>query len=119
MPRPSKHERGDVLKLLHERYIKDDPKAEADLAQIKLNAQIARQIYYLRKQAGLTQAELARKINTTASVICQLEDADYSGRSLSMLHRIATALGRYLTVGIVDIKQAKSWDKKLAARMRG
>lgn len=45
----------------------------------------------MREDAGLTQAELARRIDTTQSVIARLEDAEYRGHSLSMLERIATA----------------------------
>ena len=55
-------------------------------------ADIAQKIYDMRAAAGLTQTELARLAHTTASVICRLEDAEYEGHSLSMLHRIATAL---------------------------
>ena len=47
----------------------------------------------MRDQAGLTQTELARKAGTTQSVIARLEDAEYSGHSLSMLERIAAACG--------------------------
>ncbi len=47
----------------------------------------------MREDAGLTQAELARKIGTTQSVIARLEDARYTGHSLSMLERIAAACG--------------------------
>ncbi len=47
----------------------------------------------MREDAGLTQTELAKKIGTTQSVIARLEDAEYTGHSLSMLERIATACG--------------------------
>ncbi len=47
----------------------------------------------MREDAGMTQAELARKIGTTQSVIARLEDAEYTGHSLAMLERIATACG--------------------------
>jgi len=46
----------------------------------------------------LSQQQLAELIETTQSVISRLEDADYEGRSLSMLERIATALNQKLTV---------------------
>ncbi len=47
----------------------------------------------MREDADMTQAELARKIGTTQSVIARLEDAEYTGHSLSMLERIAAACG--------------------------
>jgi ribosome-binding protein aMBF1 (putative translation factor) len=47
----------------------------------------------MREDAGLTQAELAKKVGTTQSVIARLEGAEYSGHSLTMLERIATACG--------------------------
>ena len=47
----------------------------------------------MRESAGLTQAELANKVGTTQSVIARLEDAEYSGHSLTMLERIAATCG--------------------------
>ena len=47
----------------------------------------------MRDGASLTQAELAKKVGTTQSVIARLEDAQYTGRSLIMLERIAAACG--------------------------
>ena len=47
----------------------------------------------MQEDAALTQAQLAKKIGTTQSVIARLEDAEYTGHSLMMLERIATACG--------------------------
>lgn len=58
------------------------------------NAEIARAIYDLRTRAALTQAELAKLVGTTASVICRLEDAVYERHSLATLRRIAAACER-------------------------
>jgi transcriptional regulator with XRE-family HTH domain len=52
----------------------------------------------MREDAGLTQAELARKVGTTQSVLARLEDAEYTGYSLTMLERFATACGVALTL---------------------
>lgn len=63
-------------------------------AEARVNAAVAQLIYSARNEDGLSQAELAERIGTKQSVISRLEDADYEGRSLSMLHRIAAALGQ-------------------------
>ena len=47
----------------------------------------------MRDDAGVTQAELAKEIGTTQSIIARLEDAEYGWHSLTMLERIATACG--------------------------
>ena len=71
------------------------------VAEEALNARVARLIYEARIKAGLTQAQLADLIDTKQPVIARLEDADYEGHSLSMLQRIAEALGQRLEVSFV------------------
>ena len=53
---------------------------------------VALQLAALREQAGLSQAELARKLKTTQQQISRLESPGYEGHSLSMLRRVARAL---------------------------
>lgn len=73
--------------------------ALAELVELEgLNADIATQIIACRKEARLTQTQLAELTDTHQSVIARLEDADYEGHSLGMLQRIARALGKKLTV---------------------
>jgi transcriptional regulator with XRE-family HTH domain len=88
----------EAVTILHGRYVKDDPERKAALQEERVNAEVARLIYEMRTAAGLSQQQLADLIGTTQSVISRLEDADYEGRSLSMLERIATALNQKLTV---------------------
>ena len=88
--------------ILHRRYIGEDTERQMSLEVERLNAEVARTIYELRKKAGLTQKELAQMVGTTQSVISRLEDADYEGHSLSMLHRIAMALNRRLSVQMIE-----------------
>jgi ribosome-binding protein aMBF1 (putative translation factor) len=47
----------------------------------------------MREDAELTQAELAKRVGTTQSVIARLENAEYTGHSLTMLERIAAVCG--------------------------
>ena len=55
--------------------------------------EIAMQIAALREQAGVSQKELARKLRTSQQHISRLESPVYEGHSLSMLRRVAEALG--------------------------
>lgn len=52
----------------------------------------------MREAARLTQRELAERVGTTQSVLARLEDAEYSGHSLSLLKRIAAACNVDLTL---------------------
>ena len=54
---------------------------------------VALQIAALREKAGLTQKDLARKLKTSQQQISRLESPSYEGHSLSMLRRVAVALG--------------------------
>jgi len=95
----------DAVSILHRRYIGDDPAKAALLEEERLHAKVARNIYELRTKAGLSQRELADRIGTTQSAISRLEDADYQGHSLSMLRRVAEALGADVDVGFVGPSQ--------------
>ncbi len=96
----------DAVEILYRRFIKGDPKRLASLEEERANCEVARKIYDLRTKAGLTQRELARRVGTTASVICRLEDADYEGNSLAMLNRIAQALDKRVEIRFVSQKHA-------------
>ena len=78
--------------------MKGDPERKASVEAERGNAEIARLIYTMRTEAGLTQERLAKLVGTTQSVISRLEDSDYDGHSLSMLYRIAEALQKKLTL---------------------
>lgn len=94
----TKEKTHEAVRILHGRYVKDDPERKAALQEEHVNAEVARLIHDMRTAAGLSQQQLAELIETTQSVISRLEDAGYEGRSLSMLERIAHALNHKLTV---------------------
>ena len=91
----------DAIEIINRRYIKNDPALQDLLREASLNAKVAQLIYTTRKQAGLTQQQLADLIQTKQSVIARLEDADYEGHSLSMLQRIGEALGQKIEINMV------------------
>lgn len=84
-----------------------DPKRQQAFEEEMANREVAHQIYELRQNAGLSQAELARRIGTTQSVISRLEDADYEGHSLAMLNRIAAAVERRVEIRFVPRRRPK------------
>ena len=96
----------DALKIIDRRFFSTE-EAQARLAEARASADISRKIHYLRAEAGLTQAVLARLIGTSRSVISRLEDDDYEGHSLAMLHRIASALNKRVEIRFVPAKDSK------------
>lgn len=52
----------------------------------------------LREKAGLSQRQLARKIHTSQQAISRLESGTYTGYTLSVLEKIALAMGRTLDI---------------------
>jgi ribosome-binding protein aMBF1 (putative translation factor) len=82
--------------------VEADPKLRRLVEKATLNAMVAQLVYQGRADAGLTQGQLARLVGTRQSVISRLEDADYEGHSLSMLRRVAAALGKRLEVRFVN-----------------
>ncbi len=82
-----------------------DPKRQQQFEEELANREVASRIFQLREQAGISQAELARRVGTTQSVISRLEDADYAGHSLAMLNRIAAAVERRVEIRFVPRKR--------------
>jgi ribosome-binding protein aMBF1 (putative translation factor) len=101
---PKRKATTDAIAILHRRYYAGRPERLAALEEERANADVARQIHELRTQAGLTQAQVAKLIGTTPSVISRLEAADYEGHSLSMLRRIAAALQSRVEIRFVPLK---------------
>ena len=61
---------------------------------------VALQLAALRKDSGLSQAELAKRVGTSQQQISRLESPNYEGHSLSMLRRVAEVLGASVKVKI-------------------
>jgi ribosome-binding protein aMBF1 (putative translation factor) len=100
----SKKTTTDALKILAHMTGKD-PEMQRGFEEEVANREVAHKIYQLRQDSGLSQAELARRVGTTQSVISRLEDADYEGHSLAMLNRIAAAVQRRVEIRFVPRKR--------------
>jgi ribosome-binding protein aMBF1 (putative translation factor) len=98
----------DAVKIINNRYVKNDPTIQDLLREASLNAKVAELIYTARKKAGLTQQQLADLIQTKQSVIARLEDADYEGHSLSMLQRVGAALGQRIEIKMVPVVEVEN-----------
>ena len=68
---------------------------------------VALQIAALRQQAGLSQKELARRLNTSQQQISRLESPGYEGHSLSMLRRVAGMLDAKIKVVFEPVHDRK------------
>ncbi len=96
----------DAVEILQRRFFQGQPERLMALEEARADDEVARKIFELRKQAGLTQAQLAKMVGTTASVISRLEDADYEGHSLAMLRRIAAALDKRVEIRFVPVRRS-------------
>ena len=93
------------MEILHRRYYRGKPDRLAELKAARANDHVARKITALRREAGLSQRQLAKLIGTTVSVICRLEDADYEGHALAMVNRVAAALNRRMEIQFVPAER--------------
>lgn len=91
----------DAVKILKQR-LGDVPDLDERIETDKLNVRVAMLVYQVRTEAGMTQTELAELVGTSQPNVARLEDADYEGHSLSMLQKIAEALGKRIEIQMVD-----------------
>lgn len=103
-PRKSTRKRSttDAVEILDRVFVGDDPARRAAADKAYEDAVIGMMIYQARTRARMTQKQLADLVDTDQAVISRLEDADYRGHSLTMLRKIARALGKRLDIRLVD-----------------
>jgi len=94
-----------------ERHARRSARYQKEFARTLRQIDLALLVREMRENAGLTQAELARRIGSTQSVIARLEDAEYTRQSLIMLERIASACGIALKL---RAKKKPDFDREVA-----
>ena len=67
---------------------------EEEVQKLAIGEQLSR----LRQEAGLTQAQVAQRVGTTASAISRYENADYDRYELRTLRKIVRACGGRLDI---------------------
>lgn len=95
----------DGLKILDALFFRT-PRMRRLLAEEHQRVTLGDLIRDLREKAGLTQAQLARKVGTSQSAIARIEDANYTGSKLATIAKIAAALGHQVEVNLVKAKGA-------------
>ena len=93
------------IRELHEKWM-GDPEYRREYEALEEEFALASAMIKARKQAGLTQEELAKQMDTSQSAIARME----SGRTLpsgSTLKRFARATGTRLRITFEPAKPAK------------
>ena len=109
----------DAVEIVHKLFYEGRPRRLAALDDERLKADIAQQIYDLRTAAHLSQRVLAARVGPTASVISRLEDTDYQGHSVSMLRRVAKALGCRIEVLFVPLRRRRVAGRRAKSQAPG
>ncbi len=88
----------------------DDPEFRVLFDEERARSEIALAVTRARKEAGLTQAELAEKAETKQSVVARLESGhDTRMPSLLLLSKIALATGRRLVLDFEEVDKKAGW----------
>lgn len=83
-----------ILKARRGESLEREARVQEELARLRLVHLIAR----MREESGLTQAELAKLMGTTQSVISRLESGDYNSLTIDTLLKAAAATGHRLRI---------------------
>lgn len=78
-----------------------DPEFRKAFDEEEVYASLAIQIARIRQEEGLTQKEIAERLNTTQQTVSRLEDAHNRSYSLKTLIKLADALDKRLKVEFV------------------
>ena len=86
-----------------DRYLKEqlrDPEFAKRFERAGQAWDVSLQLAALRKERGMSQKELARRLGTSQQQISRLESPSYEGHSLGTLRKVADVLGAEVHVSI-------------------
>jgi DNA-binding XRE family transcriptional regulator len=107
------------LQSLVDEFIGDDPERSASFEKACDDLEIGVELNRMRTEAGLSTRALAQKVGTQASVISRIEQASYGGHSLSMLRRVAAALGHRVEIRFRPIGETPAMPNRASAKTAG
>ena len=91
-----------------------DKKARDAYVAEQVKTSLSLQMATLRKQRGLSQRELAKRVKTTQPGISRLEDPHYGKCTIASLLKIASALDVALLVKFVPFTRGlQEWEEAL------
>lgn len=96
-----------------EKHLKDQDFAVEFYREL-FRGRLATDLRLAREKRGLTQADLAKKIGTTQSVVARMENPDYGRFSLTTLFKIAAAMELDLRIEFSERKRSSTSRKKKA-----
>ncbi len=99
--------RNDALAVMTKMF-GGEPGWEKGVADATAAAEIAEEVYALRERHGLTQRELATRIGSSQSAVARMEDGEYRGHSMSVLRRMAAAVGEQVSFKFVAASRSKT-----------
>lgn len=101
----------DGSDILYDLFVRGDPEAEARVDHELKKLRLVAKLRMLREKAGLSHADLARKLGTTPTAIAELEDPDSDAHALEDVQQLVAALGMEF-----EFKIVKKVTKKRAVR---
>lgn len=95
---------GDVIDFREDlsRRMTEDPAFASEYREARARASLGLKIARLRSARGLSQTQLASRLQTTQSVVSRIESPDYTGHKIETLRRVADALDLEL---VVDLRE--------------
>jgi DNA-binding XRE family transcriptional regulator len=100
----------DAHQWMYDRYIKDDPEAQAFLKAVKVQADLAGRIYAIRTKLHMTTEDLAQLSGLPSETIEDIEESDYDGDWNDAIKKVNAGFHKWFTDVILPASRMKPED---------
>jgi DNA-binding XRE family transcriptional regulator len=97
----------DACQWTYNQYINGDLESEEFLKQVRIQADLAGQLYDIRSKLGMTRQDLAEFAGLSVQTIEDLEESDYDGDWDEAISRTNKAFQRWINEVIIPAAQMK------------